>query len=449
MDEVKFLVGESVDLGASGCRFAFPVCITMNAPISVPMPAIKPAIAVLYQYLPPDDVVSAIHVGDLCVGLANRGWRVSAHPSVRSCRDPKTRFSAREEWRGVFFKRIWRPNFRQSSSWGRFLNAAWMILRWSFLALTLRPRPDFLLVGTDPILSLLVARFWNLLSPQTRVVHWCFDLYPEAAIADGVLQPDGRLSRLLMRLLRPAYQSCSLIVDLGPCMRRLLLRYPSTARRETIVPWALEEPAKPLPMHAAERAALFGDASLALLYSGNFGRAHSFDEILNLAERVHPFGGKLVFSVRGNRQSELRQAAEARNAAIDFVPFASNDKLQDRLACADIHVVTLRTGWTGTVVPSKFFGALSVGRPVLFAGDPASSLAIWIQQFQVGWVLTKENVAQVSKELLDYANSPQQVEAMQHRCFMTYKAQFSRERQINEWDRSLKALLHRDQTATV
>jgi glycosyltransferase involved in cell wall biosynthesis len=296
-------------------------------------------------------------------------------------------------------------------------------------------------------MSLVVAHFWTLLSPQTSVVHWCFDLYPEAAIADGVLQPDGLLSRLLRRLLTPAYRSCSLIVDLGPCMRKLLLRYPSFAKRETIVPWAIEEAASPLPMLSAERAALFGNATVALLYSGNFGRAHSCEEILKLAQQLHPYGGKLVFSVGGNRESELRRAAQASNAGIEFVPLTSKDKLQERLACADIHVVTLRTGWTGTVVPSKFFGALSVGRPVLFAGDPASSLAIWIQQFQVGWVLTKENVAQVSRELLDYASSPQQVEAMQYRCFMTYKAQFSRERQINQWDRSLKALL--DETAPV
>lgn len=317
-----------------------------------------------------------------------------------------------------------------------------MILRWSLLGMTLRPRPDFLLVGTDPILSLLVARFWNLLSPQTRVVHWCFDLYPEAAIADGVLQQNGAVPRLLKRLLAPAYRRCSLIVDLGPCMRKLLLQYPSAARRETIVPWAIEEAANPLPMHSAERAALFGNATLALLYSGNFGRAHSCEEILSLAQELHPYGGKLVFSVRGNRETELRKAAQASNADIQFVPFASNDKLQDRLACADIHVVTLRTAWTGTVVPSKFFGALSAGRPVLFAGDPASSVALWIREFQVGWVLTKENVSEVSRDLLEYASSPQQMEAMQRRCFLTYKTEFSREKQIKKWDRSLKALLH-------
>ncbi|HEV2276060.1 MAG TPA: glycosyltransferase family 4 protein [Acidobacteriaceae bacterium] len=410
------------------------------------MSATKPTIAVLYQFFPPDDVVSAVLFGELCEELADRGWQVSAFPCAWSSRDESERFAPRENFRGVSVRRLWRPRLRQSSGPGRLLNAAWMIARWSLLALTLRPRPDVLLVGTDPILSVLVARAWSLLSPRTRVAHWCFDLYPEAAIADGLLPPGSLLVRLFCRLLRPAYERCSVIADLGPCMRSLLLRYPSRAERRTIVPWALEEPQAPLPTSIAERTSLFGDAELALLYSGSFGRAHSYDELLSLAELIHPRGGKLVFSVRGNREAELRQAAQERGAWVGFVSFAAPDQLQARLACADVHVVTLRPAWTGTVVPSKFFGALSAGRPVLFAGSPDSSVAQWIRRFQVGWVLNGENVQEVSKRLLEYSNSPEQIDAMRQHCFATYQREFSRGVQMHRWDNCLKDLLARDQS---
>jgi hypothetical protein len=45
--------------------------------------------------------------------------------------------------------------------------------------------PDVLVVGTDPILSVLVALGVKKCWPQVRVVHWCFDLHPEGAIAEG------------------------------------------------------------------------------------------------------------------------------------------------------------------------------------------------------------------------------------------------------------------------
>ena len=78
-----------------------------------------------------------------------------------------------------------------------------MITRWSLAALAPNP-PDVIIVGTDPVLSVLVARFWKLIRPKTRIVHWCFDLYPEAAIVDGVIKEGGVFHRLLRWLLRPA-----------------------------------------------------------------------------------------------------------------------------------------------------------------------------------------------------------------------------------------------------
>ena len=164
----------------------------------------NPSIFVFYHYLPPDDVVSAIHFGDLCAGLAERGWQVSAFPAIWGCREENVRYPSREIWRNVRMHRLWRPRFRQSSSLGRSLNAMWMIFRWSVLALHSKSRPDIVLVGTDPILSVLVAGFWKAVRPTTKVVHWCFDLYPEAAIADGLLSAHGSVARALEMLLRPA-----------------------------------------------------------------------------------------------------------------------------------------------------------------------------------------------------------------------------------------------------
>src|SRR5579875_3900953 len=397
-------------------------------------------VVILYQYFPPDDVVSAIHFGDLASGLARRGWEVTAYPCIWSCRDESKRFPASSVWNGVTIRRLWRPRFRQSSSSGRILNAAWMIASWSWLAVRMRPGPDLIIIGTDPVLSIQVARAWKLLHPRTSIVHWCFDLYPEAAIADGLLQPNGFAARLFTWLMRPAYAACTLIADLGSCMRQLLEKYPPPARRETLIPWALYEPDAPLMPALNERQRIFGHPRLALLYSGSFGRAHSWQEILDLAERLAPHNIKVAFSVRGNRVAELQQSVHKRGLDIPFVPFAPTDQLMDRLGCADIHIVSLREEWTGMVVPSKFFGALSAGRPVLFVGSCDSAIAGWIQEFHVGWVLNKENIEEVSRQLIQYAESATEQAKMQDRCFDTYQNHFSRDVQIDLWHRSLGSL---------
>jgi glycosyltransferase involved in cell wall biosynthesis len=242
-------------------------------------------------------------------------------------------------------------------------------------------------------------------------------------------------------LLKKAYRACDLVVDIGPCMRNLLLRYDSSLRTATIVPWALSEPSHTLPVPALERGAVFGNSRLALMYSGSFGRPHSYQTILELARLLREDDVCLVFSVRGNREKALRAAVRPEDSNISFVPFAEAKNLSDRLASADVHVVSLREEWTGTVVPSKFFGALAIGRPVLFCGDRNSGIAQWIEQYQLGWVLTPNNISEVAESMREYLNNSTMIKEKNEHCHQIYRAHFSREIALQRWHQQLTELM--------
>jgi glycosyltransferase involved in cell wall biosynthesis len=402
-----------------------------------------PRVLIFYHYFFPDDVVSATHISELAEGLVKRGWEVTVMPCNRGCRDESRRYPHRDEWNGVRIRRVWRPKIPQASSLGRLVNAVWMIVRWSLAALSPRAAPDVIIIGTDPVLSVLVARFWNLFRPKTRVVHWCFDLYPEAAVADGMLKANGAAQRWIRRMLRPAYRACDLIADLGPCMRARLTAYAPAAKFVTLTPWALAEPDAPLQPDPQERRNLFGDAGLALMYSGNFGRAHSYEEILQFARALRGASVRLVFSVRGNREEALRKAVADDDRNVSFCGFASADRLERRLGAADIHVVSLHHEWTGMVVPSKFFGAIAAGRPVLFAGSGDSAVAKWIEGYRLGWVLNADNVAQITEQLASHMNHPEERSAMRRHCYDIYHEHFAKERVIDCFDQALRLLTNR------
>lgn len=391
-----------------------------------------------YHYFHPDDVVSARHLDGLCRGLADRGWDVLVRPCNRGCRDESQTYSLHEDWAGVRIRRVWRPRFRQASNLGRLLNAAWMLVAWS---LPVGRRPDVLVVGTDPILSVLVAIAWRLTRPGVKIAHWAFDLYPEAPVADGMLRADSLLVRGLRSALRVAYGCCDLIADLGGCMRRLIETYRPRGRKVTLVPWALSEPDRPVPPDPTVRRELFGDSALGLLYSGNFGRAHSYEEFLALARDLRGADAAICFAVRGNRADELRKAVGSNDTNVSFAGFAAESELEKRLAAADVHLVSLRPEWTGVVVPSKFFGSLASGRPVVFAGRPDSAIAGWIREFGVGWELTADNVAEVAAELRAVAGDRGRLDEMQRRCHAVYREQFSWRAVTDGWDRELRALL--------
>jgi len=372
---------------------------------------------------------------------------VEALPCNRSCRG-RAAYPLREEWQGLTFRRVWRPDFKQSSGAGRLLNAAWMILSWCRLGFRSRGRlPDAVLVGTDPVLSVLTFSILRRLRPSLVLAHWAFDLYPEAPIADGMVREDSGSVRLLRRLLRGAYGACDLVADLGPCMRRRLEAYGHQGEKTTIVPWALYEPEAALEVDPKVRRQLFGDCRLGLLYSGNYGRAHACREFLLLARELREDGIRFCFSVRGNRESELRAAVQPEDGNVSFAEFATESELGARLSAADIHLVSLQDEWTGVVVPSKFFGCLAAGRPVLYRGRPDSGIGRWIAEHGVGWMLTESSVPQIAGELRRLAADPSALRLLQRRCFEVYQRHFSRRRSAEAWDRGLRAALGRRSAA--
>lgn len=399
-------------------------------------------ILVLYHFFPPDDVVSARIFGDLCEGLAARGWDVTARPSNRSCHDPRAFHQNRETKNGVTIRRVSRLPLSQATTSGRLLNALSMTLAWSLEALRPGPPPDVVLVGTDPILSVSALRAWRLVRPAVRRVHWAFDVYPQAAVADGVLREGSLAARLLSGVAASGVGAAHLVADIGPCMAPLLAASPAAFRR-TFPPWALVEPPAPLQADPEERRRLFGDARLGILYSGSFGRAHSFAELLALARRLRGTGIHVAFSVRGNREAELRAAMTADDTNVFLVPFVPESDLSRRLGAADVHAVSLRPDWTGTVVPSKFQAALAAGRPVLFAGSPQASPARWIAELGLGFTLEPrvESIETVARQLLKLADDPAALAALRARCHAVYAERFSRERTISAWDEALRRLV--------
>ena len=402
----------------------------------------RPKVAVLYHYFHPDDVVSARHLTQFCLDLHDRGWQVEALPCNRGCRDESIKYPRRESWQGLTLNRVWRPRFRQATNLGRILNAAWMVGSWSRLGLhSARNAPDAIVIGTDPVFSVVVALAIRILAPRIRLAHWAFDLHPECTIAEGKVSETGWLVRFTRMVLRRAYQSCDLVADLGSCMRQRLEAYGHSSRKITLVPWALVEPAEVEPPDPVVRQELFGNAKLGLLYSGNFGRAHTYLEILDLAKRLRNDGAGFTFGVRGNCADQVRQAIQADDTNVKMAGFAPEAELTKRLTSADIHLVSLRPEWSGLVVPSKFFGALAAGRPVLFAGPRDAAIARWIEEFKVGWVLDRESLDEVAATLRELANAPDRLAQLQQHCHRIYQREFSRRRVMDQWHRELLALL--------
>jgi colanic acid biosynthesis glycosyl transferase WcaI len=397
-----------------------------------------------HHFFHPDDVVSARLFTDLAVGLRERGWEVTALTSDRSWSDPKKRLPGRAELDGVQIERVHRPAWGQARPVERLANSAWLLAAWTRRMARMKPT-DVVIVGSDPAFAPMAMVAWRRLWPHTAMVHWCYDVYPEVIVADGVGAAVRALAPLARRLMGEGYRRCDAIVDLGPGMRERLASYDTRAVRATIPPWALvEPPGAPNPPDAAVRQELFGEAQLGLLYSGTLGRAHDFRALLELARACRRHSGNrvaLCFSCRGHRLAELTAALRPDDTNVRIAPFCSEDALAARLQAADLHALSLQGEWSGLVVPSKFFGSLAAGRPVVYAGPAASDIGQWVASLGVGYELTGETASRTAEALHVLAESPETLLALQRRAREVYDAEFSRSLGVAAWDRILGSLL--------
>jgi len=124
-----------------------------------------------------------------------------------------------------------------------------------------------------------------------------------------------------------------------------------------------------------------------VLYSGNMGRAHDLQTVLQVARSMREAPEVVfVFIGDGHLRGEVEAAArELPN--VRLLPYQPRERLTESLSAGDVHVVTQRDEVLGLVEPSKLYGALAVGRPVLYVGPAGSEAARTIQVEGLGEVV--------------------------------------------------------------
>jgi glycosyltransferase involved in cell wall biosynthesis len=317
------------------------------------------------------------------------------------------------------------------------LNSFLLSFKWFFALLTIKT--DVVIFGTDPQFSYYIIPFIKILRPDLRFAIWVFDMHPEMMISDGMRLP-GLVKKALIWWTGISYRWCGLLVDIGVCMRNRLLVYHPKAIYETIIPWALQEPDILEEPNNDIRYELFGDTKLAILYSGTIAKAHQFEEFILLARelRTRKSSVSFCFAGMGNNYQKLQDMVTADDTNISFAGFIEEKYLSLRLASADIHMISLRPGWEGIAVPSKFFGSLASGRPLLYCGTPNSCVTKLINKEGLGFVVTKDNIKNIADNLEELSYNHKKLHMMQEKAFLFYKQHFTKELQCMKWDNTLR-----------
>jgi len=345
-------------------------------------------IILLNQFYPPDVAATGQLLADVAAELARRGHDVHVICSRGAYGGGPADHGSRAAADGAAVHRVAACGFGRGNLLGRMADyvSFYALAAWRAIALG---RMDVCLCLTTPPLIGLVGLVLSLLR-GTRLVLWTMDLYPEVAIAYGYLKPGRPLGRLMAWLSRRLYRSASRVIALGEVMAQKLAEAGADpARIQTIHNWVPGEVVSPMPPEESKARQNWNkDGRVTLMYSGNLGIGHDLDTVLHAANRLGGAELRVLFVGEGKMRGHLSGlAAELGLDNVDFHPPQPLAALGDSLAAGDIHLISQRAGTEGLIVPSKLYGIMAAGRPVVFIGPKDCEVARIIHRSGCGLIV--------------------------------------------------------------
>ena len=293
----------------------------------------------------------------------------------------------------------------------------------SYLALAvpraLALRPDVILAMTDPPVAGIAGAFIARLS-GTPLVYNIRDLYPDMALGGNIVRPNKWVARW-EQMHRSALKQASRVIVLGDDMRDRILS--KGIRPENVVVVrdgaTISNEAMPEVNDPIVQELRCGFPFVAV-HAGNLGFYGAWDTVLNAAKILSNENTAVVFVGDGASRASLEHSAKG-SPNVRFLPFRPVEQVPHVMAAGDVHIITVKRGLEGVVVPSKLYSTLAAGRPILVIAAPESDAARIVTAAGCGLAADPDDPAAVAAAIRQLRDHPVRLAEMGRRARETAK----------------------------
>ncbi|MEX0323172.1 MAG: glycosyltransferase family 4 protein [Puniceicoccaceae bacterium] len=397
----------------------------------------------LTQVYPPDAAAVGQHFEDAAVRLAERGNEVTVYTSDRDYDNPSIKYDSNSRHSGVQIVRLPWTSFGKKTIGHRLLGQA-SYLGQVFLRLLFKQGVDGVVLTTIPATT---GVMYSLLHAIRRfpTLFWVMDLNPDQAVALGIVQEQNLGVRLLRWFNRHLLAGADHIVVLDRYMDNKVQKLAtSNPKLEIIPPWPLESHLKPIESDNNTFVKEYGlGKKRVFMYSGNHSLVHPLDTIIEAVGQFLNYSEVEFMFIGGGRAKEgVDDFIVKHNPQnVMSLPYQPLETLSHSLSAADVHFVVMGNEMVGIVHPCKIYGAMAVGRPVVFVGPRESHLGELVEQGGFGWIIDHGDVDGLSRLIGEIAEMPrEELEAMGAKGRQLLKEQYSADKLAGEFCRLVETL---------
>ena len=372
----------------------------------------KKTLLVLSQVFVPDPASVGQHMADVAFEMARRGHRVLVYTSARGYENPSITYPKHETIQGVEIRRIGFASFGKKSILLRVLGTASFMLQAIFITLTTRDLGGIFFSTSPPLIG--IAAVLGKWVRRVPIAYWAMDLNPDQLIAMGKIKASSLTARALEGVNQLILRNSVLIVALDRFMAsRLQTRVPKLFEKmQTMPPWPHESHLEPLPheQNPFRTKHNLGSDTFVIMYSGNHSPSNPLRTLLDAARYFKDESRvKLFFIGGGLGKKEVEQYAKDHELSnIISLPYQPLSELRYSLSAADVHVVSLGDDMVGIVHPCKIYGAMTVGRPILFFGPKPSHVADILDENPIGKHVSHGDVESAVAAIKFFLDAPPQ-----------------------------------------
>lgn len=356
-------------------------------------------ILLISQVFYPDEVSTANLFTNLCSVLEEDGVNVEvwcSQPSYTVLKKQPSRITLN----GIEIFFLASTNFPKTNLSGRLLNYFTFTISVILKLLFSKEKTPVFTHTTPPSLGIIISLICSV--KNRKFVYILLDVFPEGLIRLGKASKKNVLIKLWQRLFRLSLKKSTKVIVIGRDMKEWIDVFcPEALKRIEYIPlW--QDDKLIFPTEYTKNEFIIGNDltdKFVIQYSGNMGL---WNEMTTVGEAVSKNLKDIVFMFVGGgmRKKELMDAIEndSRENMI-MLPFQPNDSFNTIINACHVGLVTMRSKMEGMAVPSKVYGIMAAGIPVIALVPETSEIAYIVTEENCGFVIAPGNINEFIKAI--------------------------------------------------
>lgn len=321
----------------------------------------------------------------------------------------------------------------------------YLLLNIAFIWKGIRTQADIIFVQSTPPTQGMMA---GILSKIKKIpyAYNLQDIFPDSLVNAGITTKGSAVWRIGRKIEDFSYRTAKRIIVISEDFKNNILAKGVSEGKIVVVPnWADCDGVYPVDR---EHNVLFNRYNLDkdkfyIAYTGNVGFSQNMDLLLEVAKNSSTMLPDISFVIIGEGVDRDRIQNRVETEHIDNVimlPFQPYEDIADVFSLGDIGLIISKPGIGKNSVPSKTWGIMAAGKPVLACFDGDSDLVRLINDVKCGVCAKPDSIDDIISAILEMYQDKEKRELYGKNGYNHIKRKLNREDCVKKYVEAIDSI---------